>query len=191
MYLVGESSLDRNVSLVQLEPDGSVDGPLRRRNGGGDKLPLGREEVTVVEDVGEGGGDELVSERSDVPVEGETLEVHVRDSEDGRSGGLVASSRLDSDEPVLDNVDSSDPVLSGERVEGEEDLDRVGDGLLGGENVNLGGDTLGELNQDVLGRGGGVLGVGGELPHVSGRGRVGVLKDTGLVRDVEQVLVYG
>ena len=112
------------------------------------------------------------------------------DSEDGSSGGLIASSRLDSDEPVLDDIDSSDSVLSGESVEGEEDLNGVGDGLLGGEDVDLGGDTLGELDEDVLGGVGSVLRVGGELPHVSRRGGVGILEDTGLVGDVEEVLVW-
>jgi len=114
----------------------------------------------------------------------------VSDSEDGSSGGLVASSRLDSDEPVLDDVDSSDSVLSSESVKAEEDLDGIGDGLLGREDVDLGGDTLGELDEDVLGSVGSVLRVGGELPHVSRRGGVGILEDTGLVGDVEEVLIW-
>jgi hypothetical protein len=123
----------------------------------------------------------------------------VRLTEDGSSGRLVATARLDTDEPVLDNVDTSNTVLASELVEGEEDLDGVGNlgalrrgnglGALGVDE-ELDGDTLLEGDGDALGGGGALGETLDELPHVGGRGRVGVLEDTGLVGDVEEVLVY-
>ncbi len=61
--------LDDDVALVELDADDTVDRLLRGGHGGHDKFSLGREEEAVVEDVGKVGGDELVSERSDVAVE--------------------------------------------------------------------------------------------------------------------------
>lgn len=111
------------------------------------------------------------------------------DSEDGGGRGLVTSSRLDTNESVLDDIDSSNTVLSGEGVEGEEDLDRVGDALAVGGGGDLDGETLEELNVNLLGLLGSLLGRDGQFPHVVGRSLVGVLEDTGFVGNVEEVFV--
>lgn len=187
--LVGVSALDDHVALVQLESDKTVDGLLRGRNGGADELSLGGEEETVVKDLRKVDGDELISHGSDISVQGHTLEIHVSNSEDGSSRRLVASSRLDTDESVLDNVDSTDTVLSGEGIEREEDINSVGDNLAIGGVGHFDGQTLGKFNLDLLGLLGGLLRGSGQFPHVIGRGLVGVLEDTGFVRDVEQVFV--
>jgi hypothetical protein len=113
----------------------------------------------------------------------------VGDSENGSGGRLVTSSRLDTDESVLDDIDSSNTVLSGEGVQGKENLDSVGNTLAIGGSGDLDGDTLEELDSNLLGLFGGLLGGGGQLPHVIGRSLVGVFEDTGLVGDVEEVLV--
>lgn len=187
--LVGVSALDNHVALVELESDETVDGLLRGGDGSRDKLSLGGEVETVVEDLREVGRDELVSHGSDVSVERHTLEVHVGGSEDGGGGRLVTSSGLDTNESVLDNVDTSDTVPSGEGVEREEDLDSVGHNLAIGWEEDLHGETLGPLDVNGLRLLWGLLWGHGELPHVIGRRLVGVLEDTSLVRDVEQVLV--
>lgn len=188
--LIGISALDNNVALVELESDDTVDSLLRCGDGGSDEFTLGGEEETVVEDLRELGGNELVSEGSDVSVEGQTFEVHVGSSEDGSSGRLVASSRLDTDKSVLDNVDSADTVPPSKSVEGKENVHRVGHSVAVSRESNLDGETLGELNMNSLGSIGSLLGGDSKLPHVIGGSLVGVLKDTGLVRDVEEVLVY-
>jgi hypothetical protein len=113
----------------------------------------------------------------------------VGDSEDGSGGRLVTSSRLDTDESVLDDIDSTNTVLSGKGVEGQKDLNSVGDALAIGRSGNLDGNTLEELDSDLLGLFGGLLRRSGQLPHVIGRSLVGVFEDTGLVGDVEEVLV--
>lgn len=136
---------------------------------------------------------------ANIPVHGKTLEVHVSLPEDGSRGSLVASTRLDTDEPVLNNIDTSNTVLASEGVEGKVNLDGVGDlGSLGrGDGLgtrrvddHLDGNSPLEGDGETLGLGGSVLEVLGQLPHVGGRGRVGVLEDTGLVRDVVEVLVF-
>lgn len=162
---------------------------MRSGDSGSDEFTLRGKEETVVENLRELGGDKLVSESSDVSVEGQTFEVHVGSSEDGGSGRLVASSRLDTNESVLDNVDSTDTVPPGKSVEGKENVDRVGHNLAVSRKSNLDGETLGELNVNSLGSIGSLLGGNGKLPHVIGGSLVGVLKDTSLVRDVEEVLV--
>ena len=187
--LVRRPALDDAVSLVELELDLSVDGPLTGGDGGGEELSFGAEKVAVVQDPGELDRDELITERTDVPVQGHPLEVHVSDPEDGGSGRLVTTPRLYTDESVLDNVDPTDPVLPGERVELQKDLDGVGVDGSGPGDGDLGRETSLELDDDLLGFVGGVFGGSGQLPHVSGRSGVGVLEDPGLVRDVEQVLV--
>lgn len=187
--LLGLTALDDDVALVELEPDDTVDGPLGGRDRAGDELALGGEEVTVVEDSAERDGGELVTESTDVPVKGETLEVNVGGAEDSGAGGLVASARLDTDESVLDDIDTADTVLPAEGVQGIEDIDGVGVDLVVSDNLD--GETGLKLNRDTLGSGGGGLEGAGKLPHVIGRGGVGVLEDTGLVGDVEQVLVGG
>jgi len=135
---------------------------------------------------------------ANIPVHSKTLEVHVGLPEDGSSGSLVASTTLDTNEPVLDDVDTSNTVLASEGVEGEVHLDGVGDlGSLGrgdglgsrGVDDDLDGDSLLEGDGETLGLRRSVLEVLSQLPHVGGRGRVGVLEDTGLVRDVVKVLV--
>lgn len=110
----------------------------------------------------------------------------------GQTRGLVATTRLDTDEAVLDNVDTADTVAAGDGVGGQEELDGVGDdlGLAGLGVLELDGVTLLEVKGEVLGLIGGGQGGLGELPHVLGRGDVGVLQDTGLVGAVGQVLVH-
>ena len=188
-YLFGRSALDNDVALVELQTDNTVDGALAGGNRADDELTLGREPVAVVEDPAELDGDELVAERADIAVERETLDVHVRDTENGRRRGLVASTRLDADEAVLDDVDAADAVLAGERVELEEHIDRVGVLLVLGGDGDLHRQALLELDGNPFRGGGGVFGSGGQLPHVIRWCGVGVLKDACLVRNVEQVLV--
>lgn len=111
------------------------------------------------------------------------------DPEDGGTGRFVTASRLDADESVLDNVDPADSVLPGERIELQEDLDGIGVHGSSSGHGDLGRQAPLELDDNLLGLVGGVLGRSGQLPHVSGRGGVGVLENSCLVGNVEQVLV--
>ena len=120
--LVTVSSFNDDVALVQFQSDDAIDSPLAGGNGACDELSLRCEEVTVVQDATELDGDELVSERTDVPVEGETFQVDVCGAENGCSRGLVATARFDTNEPVFDDINASDAVLPGESVQGQENL---------------------------------------------------------------------
>lgn len=189
--LVRRTALDDDAALVQLQPNLPVHSPLRRGNSTSDELPLRGEEVAVVQDFGQLDGEELVPQRPDVPVERQALKVDVGGTEDGGSGSLVTSTRLDTDEPVLDDINAADSVLPAESVEDVEHLHGVGVGLGVDGGGELGGETGFELDDDALGLGGCVLGRGGQFPHVGGGSGVGVLEDTGLVGDVVEVLVGG
>jgi hypothetical protein len=178
-HLIGKAALDDGVTLVELQTNGAVDGALTGGNGGSDELAFGAEEVTVVKNVAELDGDELITERADVTVECKTLKIHVCDTKDGSSGRLVATTRLDTDEAILDDIDTSDAVLAGKRVEDEEDLDLVG--VLLAASMDLDGETALELDGDLLSLSGSIFLRRRQLPHVLGRGGVRVLKDTSLV----------
>jgi hypothetical protein len=106
-----------------------------------------------------------------------------------KTRGLVAATGLETDEAVLDNVDTANTVLAGNGVDGQEELGGIGDGLAAGE-LDLDGETLLEVQDKVLGLFGSLCGVDGQLPHVLGGSDVGVLEDTGLVTAVSQVLVH-
>lgn len=121
-------------------------------------------------------GDELVAEVADLGVHDETLEIQVGEAEDGHGGRVVATTGLETDETVLDDVDTADAVHVAELVERDEKLDRLGVGLLGGDELD--GDTLLEVDGDVSGLVGGDEGRLGHGPHVIRRRDVGVLKDT-------------
>lgn len=109
------------------------------------------------------------------------------------TGGLVAATGLDTDETVLNDVNTANTVTAGNGVGGQEELNGVGDGLLLATLgvLELDGDTLLEEEGEVLGLVGGGQRVDGQLPHVSGRSGVGVLQDAGLVGAVGEVLVHG
>lgn len=188
-HLVRVSSLDDHVPLEQLQTDDAVHGPLTRRNRARHEFTLGREKVAIVENPRELDRDELVTERTDVTIEGETLDIDVCHAEDGRAGGLVAATGFHADKPVFDDVDPSNAVFPRERVELEEDLDSVGVRLVGGGDPD--GDTGLELDGNVIGCRGGVFDRLGEFPHVYGRGCVWIFEDAGFVGDVKEIFVRG
>lgn len=105
---------------------------------------------------------------------------------------LVATTRLDTDETVLNNVNTANTVTTGNGVGSQEELDRVGNSLLLAVLgvLQLHRETLVEVDDEVFRLVGSGERVGGQFPHVSGRSGVGVLQDTGLVGAVGQVLVH-
>lgn len=107
----------------------------------------------------------------------------------GQTRGVVAATRLEADEAVLDNVDTANTVVVAQLVEQLEDLNRAGRLLT--VDSNLCGDTLLELNSELLRSGRGVDGVNGTGPQLLGRGVVGVLEHAGLVAAVDEVVVHG
>ncbi len=86
--------------------------------------------MAIVQDLAKLRRDKLVAQAADVAVERQALNVHVCDAQDGCAGALVAPTRLDADEAVLDNVDPPDAVLPREGVEREENLHGVGPCLV-------------------------------------------------------------
>ena len=161
-----------------------------------------------ITDLGVANGDELVTQSTDFTVHDKTLEVtallandfnhsfcgdsHVRSTQKGETRGLVAATRLNTDETVLNNVNTANAVTTGNGVGSQEELDRVGNSLLLAVLgvLQLHRETLVEVDDEVFRLVGSGERVGGQFPHISGGSGVGVLQDTGLVRAVGQVLVH-
>jgi len=146
--------------------------------------------VTIVQDPAQLDRHELIAETSDVPIQRETLDIDVGRPEDGGSRGLITSTRLDADESVLNDVDPSDTVLTPEGVKRVEHVDGISIRLVAvGEDGEIDGETLFELDGDLIGGVRSGFGRLGQLPHIGRGSGVGVLEDTSLIRDVEHVLV--
>lgn len=90
------------------------------------------------------------------------------------------------------NVDTANTVAAGNSVGSQKDVNRVGDSLLLAVLgvFELDGNTLLEVDSEVLGLVRSSHGVLGQLPHVGGRSGVGVLQDASLVRAVSEVLIH-
>lgn len=192
-HLVRCSTLDNDIALVELEPNGTVDCALACRDAAGHELAFGTEEVAIVQDLAELHCDELVSQGADVPVEGQSLDVHVCHTKDGSTGRLVATTALDTNETVLDDVNSANTVAASSCIEGEEDIDTVGVGGLRvgciAEN-DLHRKATFKLDGEALRLVRSVFWIFGQLPHVSWGSGVGIFENARFVRDVEQILIY-
>lgn len=71
-----------------------------------------------------------------------------------------ATTGLQADETVLNNVDTADTVVVANLVEDVHDLNGASDGTLA-LNVNLDGKTLLKVDGELLGSGGSIQGVNG------------------------------
>ena len=164
------------VTLVQCEADLTVDTALREQQAVLDKLTLRREVHAIVQLVAPVVRDELIAQVADLCVHDQTLKIQMCEAKDGHGGRVVATAGLQTDETILDDIDTADAVHVTELVERDEELDRLGVSLVGCD--ELGRDTLLEVNGDV---GGLVRGDKGRLshgPHVIGRRDIGILENT-------------
>lgn len=197
---VGSALVNRHADLTSNVLLGVDEGVLK-------ELTLGREVHAVVEAVRPLNRDELVTELANLGVHDKTLKIQVskaarilsvhdrvsigfcRNIRNGKTGGVVAASALETDETVLNNIDSANTVVVANLVQKLEQSNRVGNLTLGGD--NLGGDTLLEVDGEVVGNIGSVGRVDGAGPELLGGRVVGVLKDTSLVRAVHEVVIHG
>src|SRR5271168_4431774 len=104
--------------------------------------------------------------------------------------GVSTSSRFQAQEAVLDDINTSNTVFTGESVCSKEELSwlRLCTGRLCG---NFYWNALLEFNGDVFG----LVGrrkyrVRGQLPHIAGRCSIWIFKDAGLIAAVSKVLVH-
>lgn len=147
--------------------------------------------MTVVQNSAQSDCCELITKSTDIAVQGKALKIHVSNTQDSGSWGFVASTGLDTDESVLDDVDTTDTVLPAEGVQGNKDIDGVGVDLVILRHGDLHGETTLEIDRDLFGLLRGFFWRSRQLPHVDRRGGVGVLEDTSLIGDMEQVFIGG
>lgn len=182
------SSLDGTVTLVELDFNLSDHIALGKVERVADKFHLGREPESVVAQAGEfvrhALGDSL-----DLTIHANSFQVHVRSSQQGTSRCLVDPTRLDSDETVLDDIDASNSVLSGNGVAVQENIQRIGlDGSVGLVG-DLGGGPLDEFDNNGFGSVGGGLGRDGHLEHGVLGTASGIFEASRFVGGVEKIFV--
>ena len=186
------SFLNDHIALVKLHLDAAVDSSLTSWDSSCEKFPLGREEITVVENAGEVDGKELIPQCANIPIQGETLEVDVCCTKDSGAWGLVASTRLDTNEAVFDDIDTANTVFAAQSIQGEENIYGVGDSLFV---VSRDDQAFGKTAFEVDGND--ICGIRGlfkarrELPHIIWRGDTRIFQDASFIGDVEEVLVCG
>lgn len=181
---------DVEVAPVDAAANLSVDVLLGGDDRVGQELTLWGEVEAVVQDLGVIEGDELVAKSTNLTVEDKTLEILMSSAEDGKTWGLVASTGLESDETVLDDIDTSDTVATTDDVGLKEEIEGVGEGLARGV-LEGDWDTLLKLDGKVLWLVRSIEWAGGKLPHIVWWSVVWILKITGLIRAVGSVLVHG
>jgi len=76
-YLIGETANNNDTTFVELQAHCSIYGALTRRDGTGDELAFGSEEVTIVKNTAEFDGDELIAKSANIAVKRETFDVHM------------------------------------------------------------------------------------------------------------------
>lgn len=128
--------------------------------------------MSVVKDTTELDGHELISQSTNVSVQSKSLQIDVRGAQDGGTGRFVTSSGLDTDESILDNIDTAHTVFTSKSVESQEDLNGIG--VCVGACGDLDGKTSLKFDGDPFGSDGGIFGSGGKFPHVSWGCGVGV-----------------
>jgi len=132
----------------------------------------------------------LVPQCANVAVKSQSLDIHVRNSQNRCARGLVTPPRLDSDEPILDDIDTTDTMFPAQSIKGKEDINGIRDRLvLFSEERDLDGLSRFEFDMDLLGGSGCSFDSRGEFPHVSGGSNIRIFEDACLVRDMEEVLV--
>jgi hypothetical protein len=184
------SSHDNDIALVQLQANLTVHSFLRFDDAGFKEFSLRREVQAIVENAGIPNSDKLVAESSDFAVEGEAFKIDVCEAENSQARSLIATTRFQANEAVLDDVDAANAVFAGEGIGSEEELG--GGGFVAGR---LGGDldreTLLEVDGDVLWLVRCGDWISGEFPHVGGWCGIRIFEDASFVAAVCEIFVHG
>ena len=133
---------------------------------------LGGKVEAVVEASAPADGGELIAQGTHFTVQREAFKIHVCSPKDGEAGGLITTARFYADKSVFDNVNAADPVLPGESISGEEELEWLGGGSRRSD--KFGWNASGKDNSKILGIGWSRFGVVSQLPHVLWRSSIRV-----------------
>jgi len=130
------SSKHNEASLVNSASDLSVDILLTGNDRLLQELTLGWEVQTIVKDLGVVERDELITKSSDLTIEDKTLEIDVCGAEAGQAWSFVAATGFETNEAVLNDVDTSHTMSASNGIGFQEKLNRICDSLT------LAGDQL-------------------------------------------------
>lgn len=148
-YLFRVATFNDHIALVELQAHNTIHSSLTGWDAARDKFTLRAEEEAVVENLTELDGDERIPKTADVAIERQALEVHVGHTENARCRRLVASTRLDTNESVLNDIDAPDTVFPGQRIQSHEHVNCISDS--GRATGDFNGKSAFELDRDPFG----------------------------------------
>lgn len=153
------------------------------------ELAFRGEVQTVVQNLGVVVCDKLIPQCADFTVQDEALQVNVSIAENSKTRGLVASTRLQTNEPVLNDIDPANTIPASNCVCCKEELQRIGDGLA--FVFELSGETLLKVDSEILWLVRSLGRINRELPHIEGSLDIRILENASFVRTVGKVLIHG
>jgi hypothetical protein len=113
-------------------------------------------------------------------------------TKDSGAWGLVASTRLDTNKAIFDDIDAANTVFATQSIQGEKNFYGTRDSPF---IVSLDGEAFGkaafEDDDNDIGSVWGLLKALRELPHIVWRSDTGIFQDASFIRDVEEVLICG
>ena len=175
---------DVDVALEELEPHHTADEFLAVVDGDLQHLALGTPPEAVVDQLGVLRHERILEVR-DFTVEGDRLDRPVGPQHDGAARGLIGATTLHADEAVLDDVETTDAVLTAETVELGEDFGRSHGLTVDGDDVAL---FVGEV--EIGGLVGRHFRTHRPAPHLRRWLGERIFQRATLKRDVEQVGVH-
>ena len=156
------------------------------------ELPFWGEVQPVVQDLAVVECDELITQGTHFAVKDQPFEIQMRASQHRQARGLVAPPGLEADKAVLDDIDAAYAVAAGDRVAGEEEVERIRDSLVlpGFFVEEFDRNSLFEHEREVFGSIGCGFGILCQLPHVCWGSGIGILKNAGFVGAMCKVLIH-
>jgi hypothetical protein len=177
-------------SLVASSPDKSVHSLLTRFKRRTQILTFRRKVSPIIQNLAKVESDELIPEGPDFTIQRQTFKVDVHVPQQREARGLVTPTGFErACITRFYDINSADPVATGDGVGFEEQFKGLGDGFA--LRLEFDGETLFKVDNEIFGGVGCVLWVNSQFPHVLGRSRVGVLEDSCLIGAVGHVFIHG
>mmetsp|Transcript_4861 Transcript_4861/g.7368 ORF Transcript_4861/g.7368 Transcript_4861/m.7368 type:complete len:259 (-) Transcript_4861:672-1448(-) len=178
--LFTRSSHNSNISLVKLNPDNTLDIPLSKVNRVTNQIHLRRKPESIVAKPCKFRSKPL-GNTLNFTIHADPLKIKMRLTQQSSSRCFINSTRFDSNKTVLNNVYTSNRMLSSNHVTVKKEFEGISDLSFITEVGDLGRNSVEEFNLDRLGLIRCSLGGRSHLEHGFFRTTVGILQTSTLV----------